>query len=813
MKKSILLIFILATIVNPTITEAQNFSPNSNKNFVDSTLKTIGATTATCLTTTAINKLVSKAGDAIEKEAKASITQNAALQSAVGAVPIVGGFLKGFMESSSEQPVMDKKTQELLKRLTTKEDCWDGIATGLAKTALQQVTNQTIAWVNTGLDGNPTYIRDINSFLYSVRNKQLTNILPEIQTNDPIFGNTLRGVLTKQITGKNISVPTSIKQTPEAVKYADFMDDFTTEGWSGLLNSNYNPLSSFFSAVNNISGRLGNEAKNTREEIGRNSGFLDIKECVEQKKQDPDSKEPPTCLRYATTHPGSLIASQIARIYESPISQIEQVDEINEVVYMFFYNFLDKTFKKNAAGKSGLFYSSFDKDIEGLGGTHLGSNVIFDANGKALFAGGSDLSLTKGFQNVDISRPQELREAIETQIDFIAATRDVLVVAADIRPELAQLDYCMPGPNPGWSNYSDKGSLPENFVSMADETRQWWETMQNRWVSFSESYTTLDQTWANTETQRTTAFITNFIITDKTTKETYQLKLDNLVRDLLRPAIEIKFPRGREVGKNYTTQYAIINPNAIPGFGNRLVLPDNKNSFGYLGKIINELAAGKPVIPFFFDHSLKNEDTFIQWMADVVDRLINDLLTTYSKDSVIAAFGTVGATPREQIINRGNAGTAYRETEGLMSYMESYNEIIPLYSDYITDTESLLSELELIHRETEKIVKDAKARYIRQRAAIGDPVDMACIDTAYVINEAPYAKADRFERGAIDANPKIRQMNNARKVFEEVALIKSEVEKTEREITRNDSIDNSRYNDRSNETDTAGSNPDRGRSN
>lgn len=838
MKKTVLLALIITLAIPPLTASAQGsaFDLSSSKNFVDTSLKTVGASAATCLTRDLADGLIKKVQDNIEKKIASKLVNAAGRAIGVGEL--------------APQEVNDIETRRavsnLLGKLTSKENCWDGIASNLGQIALQQITSQTIAWVNTGLDGNPTYVRDINSLLQSIRHKQLSSILPEIQTSNPIFGNAIRGVLTKQLTGKDISFNALLmKENPEAIKYADFMDDFTKEGWSGLLNSSYNPLGSLFSAVNNISGQLGTEEQNTREEISRNSGFLDIKECVEESSTG-------TCLRYATTHPGSLIASQIARIYESPINQVEQIDEINEVIYKFFYNFLDKTFKKDANGKSGLFYAEFDKSLVGLGGTHLGSNVIFDANGKAILANGSDLALTKGFKNIDISRPQELREAIETQIDFIAATKDILVIAADVRAELAQLDYCMPGPNPEWATYSDEGNFQDNFLSMAEETKKWWEMPKNEWMTLSGAKIKRSEAWSKTNTARTTAFITNFPVVDRVTKTTFEVNLENLTRSILQPSIQIKWPAPKEEGFDlYETAYANFVPQGmlvaplerlspVSGqnfggkrgggtggymaflfleFNNIKKLFENKVSktaavFNEIGSISMPLMASKPIIPFYFEHSHKNEDTFVLWLAEIGDELIKELTETYSKEAIGEAFGSTGSTQLDKILNKGTAISAYRETEGLMSYMESYDEIVPLYRTYITDTESLISELEGIHYQARTIVKAAKARYIQQRAAVGDPVDMACINAAYVINEAPYAKADRFERATLDTNQKIKQVNSARNFFEEVALIKPEVERREPENPRNTSIDNSKYNDRSNEVDNGDStNPTRGRTN
>jgi hypothetical protein len=61
------------------------------------------------------------------------------------------------------------------------------------------------------------------------------------------------------------------------------------------------------------------------------------------------------------------------------------------------------------------------------------------------------------------------------------------------------------------------------------------------------------------------------------------------------------------------------------------------------------------------------------------------------------------------------------------------------YQDSITEAEDAVAELENIRIEAQDIVRTAKARYIAERAAAGNPVVMSCIDSAYIVKPKPDA--------------------------------------------------------------------------
>lgn len=788
MKKVFLTIFIVALFTQPVQLYAQSFTPltggSNSGNFVDTTLKTVAAGAATCLTMKGVEKLTNSASKVLGQVGKA-VLKGVANYFSFGAA---GGILDG----TSVQKVEDSEVRTKLDSIYNKESCWDGIATNLAQQALQQLTNKTVAWVNTGLDGNPVYVRDLNSFLYSSRNERLRTLLPQIQENESIFGGTIRGVLTRQITSANTPIPTTIKTTPEAIEYSEFMNDFTQGGWSAMLDTKNNPMSALFRSVNNVAGQLANQQQNTREEVSRNDGFLDIKECVEYKNEGRvgnGGTGEPECIRYATTTPGTVVVRQLESVLGSTQRQLENVDEINEIVYMFFYNVLNKIFSKNCSNSStgscssGLFHLGSGL-TDPMGGSTMGTNVIFDAKGNPILSDNAlgDMNLQKGVPTIDISRPQQLRAIITMQNDFIAATKDVLVVGADLAAELAQLDYCMPGPNPMWAEQADVGSIASNFDSMIETNADNWKFYNQK--LFSTDEITMDEAWLKVGNLFTTAFIGGFPATEKTSKQQFNLNFAGLVPSTVQPTIVIQMPAEKERFEG--TWGKIFGALLVPG-GNFLlppigalkaerfpydVIPRISNRGREVSRIVsNEQRVSSATIPFFFATKRLTQQEFEGWLRTSLNSLGTELYETYDREKIVTAFGQTGANQLEQILSRGTATSAYKETANLVSFFEGYEETSVEYNEIISNVEGLVNELQMIHQEAQQIVKVAKARYIRERANIGDPVDIACIDAAYTINETPVGPSARSERANIQDNAKIKRVENARAYFEKAALM------------------------------------------
>jgi hypothetical protein len=181
----------------------------------------------------------------------------------------------------------------------------------------------------------------------------------------------------------------------------------------------------------------------------------------------------PVCTQYSTTTPGSIIASQVQSVTNSPVQQLTYADKINEVLGGFFDSFVNKLLSKGLHGSG-----SGSSPVTGIGSE--GDNAVT--------ASGTDDTSALGYQasgsgdvdtgDFDISRPQQLRAILQTQEDFLNRTYDSQIALERIVPAIGALDYCIPGPNPdyqtgldsNWQTFlSSVQQAPANSPSIIDQ--------------------------------------------------------------------------------------------------------------------------------------------------------------------------------------------------------------------------------------------------------------------------------------------------------------------------------------------------------
>lgn len=595
------------------------------------------------------------------------------------------GIATKFIDGPDTVPVSDTKTKEELQNLNKTTQCLDGVAYAVAKNLLQQVAEKTLSWVNTGFAGNPLYVRDMGSYMSTIRDEQLQKYLQYVPNSNPIFGNAIRSAITQQVTGRSDGLLNRTMNTPEAVAYENFQQDFTQGGWSTFLNPNNNPVGAFFNATDEISGSINAQQEDIRDELARNDGFLDMKRCVEYANdgQVLDGNGNPICLRYETTTPGSIIAEQTAFITNSPARQLEQADEINEVLGSFFDKLLNRLFAEGLAslrtrgGNSGSVSNG------------PGSNTVIGTNGNALSTpfGTSGLGYelpTGGFdpQDFDISRPQQVRAITQAQYNFQNRVFDSMTIANRIVPTLGALDYCIPGPNPTWEN-----GLKDNY--------------------------------------------TTFLSALQTPS-----KDDTFFRRLFS-----NFLGGLFGGNSDYIDYALAG---------KPVLYD---------KVTDSSQEMKPVIFEATNHNRTAED-IENYLNHSFSELLKEYRAAFSTDAITDAFVAVDSNPT---FARAIVRDAIRETANIVTYNANLADLNNQYDAALLENEDALIELEAIRAEVNSIVKVAKARYISEQAAAGTPVNMQCINQAYIIDESPIVGTPRLEPDVID--PIIQQSMEASEYF------------------------------------------------
>ena len=695
MRRSLFLSCILVTVLFPMSAHAQTFAPNYSTNggtgssFQGVSFTGVGGAILNC---TNIGSTISSAARDLFKSAGEESGLKAAF-----AIP--GG------ESTVE--VKDDALKKQAEKQAKKENCLDGIAYSLAKNILQQVSNKTLNWVNSGFDGNPLYVRDIDSYLKSIKDQKLESFLKQVPASNPIFGNAIRSAITQQVTGYTDGRINQAMNTPEGRAYQAFQQDFTQGGWSALLNPSNNPIGTYFSAADQINSTIQNAQQNVRSELEQGDGFLTMKKCVEWGVQTsgaavvggtpldelppgttpsgPTTPAPTTasqkCLRYENVTPGSIIAQQTAYITNSAVRQLEQADKINEVLGSFFDQLLNNLFS-NGLGSLGR--------QRGTGvSTGIGANVVLGTNGQPLesftSANGllnSDTGTTGFTGDLDISRPQQLRTIIKTQLDYINRARDSRVAMERIVPVLGALDYCLPGPNPTWGN-----GLSDNLESILGSLSQPSPSGPSAVQGFLNSIPVLGGLFGGGNNNPPPILAGEPVLYDKVTDTQRQI----------------------------SPQVYTLNPRiTLFGSGNVSQIP--------------------------------------VYVRDSFKALLTDYANAgFDPDTLANAYASIEPTPFGQADARAFVKSAYKEASRLVSYNRNIVEYDIQYAQSIVDTEDAVEQLQAIHTRVQEIVRDAKTAYV----AANPTVNLTCLNQAYVLDTTPIVPVARVESDA--PNPFVQQ--------------------------------------------------------
>jgi hypothetical protein len=607
----------------------------------------------------------------------------------------------GFTGGGNAVATSDSKAQQQLQTQTKISQCLNGVAYAVAKNTLAQVTRKTLNWVNTGLSGNPLYVQNIGSYLSSIKNQQVQGFLQTVVKSDPIFGNALRSSITFQITGKSDGLLNVSLNTPQARSYNAFMGDFTNGGWDALLNPAYNPLSAFYKAVDTLSTSEATQQQNTQNQIQRNNGFLDLTHCTQWANNGQVSAVAangsivnvstqkgagltyqPVCTQQVTDTPGSIIASQVSTITTTPIRQLEYANQINQVLGNFFDSFVNNLLSKGLRGSNG------NSQPVNFGLSSEGDNSVANSSGTADTSGlGYQSANGQGTVSgdFDISRPQQLRAILQTQYNFLNRTEDAQIALERVIPTIGALDYCIPGPNPDWQTGFD-----------------------GNWQTFAGSIQQADPRNASTLEKIVDSLpvvgslvgeITSLFTGSGTPPPVWTA--DSILSD-------------KVTGQSLQLQREFFAPN---GHADNIKTPDLLNALN--------LAYG----------DLTNRLSYYQTSNN-----------TFVGSNVGNAFEQAAIThPNDSLDVDGFLQDAYTQTDSIVGYNQAATQIDQQYDQNISDTQNDIEQLKDISQKENAIVATAKARYIAQRAAAGDPVNMQCIDQAYQIDNSPITPVARQE--------------------------------------------------------------------
>ncbi len=244
----------------------------------------------------------------------------------------------------------------------------DAVAWLVAKTAIQSMTRSTINWINSGFNGSPSFVTNLEDHLLSIGDVAAMNFIKALQT-DPALGSPFQSKIAQTAylgylisTSNDAYVTVNGYNLNQVTPYhREFLQgDFSKGGWDAWLsvamNPGNSPYGASYTAQNGLRVAVENARNQTEIQLNWGQGFLSW--CGEGTATTPTfydeeggtwtndtgnvvdasmSNPALSCTKEdgrpgSIQTPGSVIQSQINQTLGLSGDQLVSADEFNEII-------------------------------------------------------------------------------------------------------------------------------------------------------------------------------------------------------------------------------------------------------------------------------------------------------------------------------------------------------------------------------------------------------------------------------------------------------------------------------------------------
>lgn len=255
--------------------------------------------------------------------------------------------------------------------LVAKEFGLDAIAYALARAVVSSIVASTVDWINSGFQGSPAFITDLDGFLLNVADQEAGKFIASlgdvgsflcspfkldiqialaieyenIRANRPYEGCTISGIVDNLET---------------------FLDgNFGEDGWKDWFTltaqpDKYTPYGQELEAKARLYNSVRTKTENEKTVAGFGDGFLSGKICENVERQDGG-----TYLKCSIAKPGRMIADSLTKALGAGTDTLISADEINEIVGALIAQLATKAITGTAgllglSSGTGYTYPGFD---------------------------------------------------------------------------------------------------------------------------------------------------------------------------------------------------------------------------------------------------------------------------------------------------------------------------------------------------------------------------------------------------------------------------------------------------------------------
>ncbi len=268
------------------------------------------------------------------------------------------GFQALQLAKEALSAVYDGITSAAISSIATKEYVLDGIAWALINLVLQEMIRSTTQWVNSGFNGSPAFVTDLEGFLTDIADRVAGEFIwgSDLQALCSPFKLDIQIALDIQYqktrSGSNFS--SECRLSDVVTNMENFIGgDFLEGGWDGwyslTLTPQNNPYGALLEAQSELSATLSNSRAQETKLLEFGRGFLSFKNA-----------------EGVIVTPGVVIEDQLNKTLGIPQGRLTVADELNELLGALFTQ-LTSSVLSGAGGLLGLTNSNY-----GGGGNYFG---------------------------------------------------------------------------------------------------------------------------------------------------------------------------------------------------------------------------------------------------------------------------------------------------------------------------------------------------------------------------------------------------------------------------------------------------------
>ena len=451
------------------------------------------------------NMTLKKTAEAAAKKAGATIVADPAMAALTG---INTYHLKN----------LDKSMDSINKNQT----CLDSIGKALIKLLIQKFTASIVNWIQTGRGGEPLYLTNPSKFFRDIAKEQVLTFNLELNdsTKYPFAKNFMQGIANNFNNtfqqNAEYSLNKMIAQTNPSCKDKNgnitncslaFNEDFSQGGWGAWealtqVPAN-NPLGFQLMASNELATRLEGTSESPaqviKDQLQQANGFLDEQRCTDpwglsKEKSDAALKAGVkkadgtiwgVCKKWENVTPGMVVGHALTKSMDNSDNALLSANTLNDAIAALIDAATAKISNEttNIINKGLANASSNPSDFSGDASQIAINNPQTQNDFTSSQIDSSTWLAQNPYFNIRTDLNQALIDTQKTYIDklnllnvaFIHPDSNIIVNGKTgyngLLPTIYQLDYCIPGPHPGWkedSSYVLNKSLtvvkPENEI-------------------------------------------------------------------------------------------------------------------------------------------------------------------------------------------------------------------------------------------------------------------------------------------------------------------------------------------------------------